>query len=144
MLKNQGLKKIYWVICLGHPVEPQQRLEHHLVHNPKINKSTVYNDFHPKGKKAIMEYKMLQKFDHYSLLEVQLHTGRHHQIRVQLAKIGHPIKGDQKYGAPRGETNGYLYLHARQLSFVHPVQKEPLCFTAPILITDVLWQSISE
>ena len=104
---------------------------HWLVRNPKQNKSYAHTKEVPHSKKAILNYRLVKKLDNYSLLEIDLKTGRHHQIRAQLAHIGCTIKGDLKYGADRSNKDGSIHLHARNLAFEHPVKKEPLAFTAP-------------
>ena len=120
-----------------------QTLEHWLVRNEKQNKSYAYDHEVPKAKKAMLRYRMLTQGDHYALLEVQLMTGRHHQIRCQLAAIGCPIKGDLKYGARRSNPDGSISLLARRVEFVHPVSKEPICIEAPVP-DDALWQSLAK
>lgn len=118
--------KTYWALVEGTPSNEKDRLQHFLKRNPKQNKSYAHLNEVPDSKKAILSYTTIQNFDRYSLLEVDLETGRHHQIRCQLAAIGHPIKGDLKYGAARSNKDGSIHLHARQLEFVHPVRKEPI------------------
>lgn len=132
--------KTYWAIVEGQPDKEKERLVHYLVRNPKQNKSYAHIHEVPHSKKAVLTYTVLQKFEKYSLLEINLETGRHHQIRAQLSKIGCVIKGDLKYGAQRSNKGGYIHLHARQLSFVHPVKKEPITITAPVPDQDPLWK----
>ncbi len=117
-------KKTYWAIVKKSPDSEKGILTHWLVRNPKQNKSYAHKKEVPNSKKAILEYKTLKKLDNYSLLEIDLKTGRHHQIRAQLAAIGCFIKGDLKYGADRSNKNGGIHLHARSLEFEHPVKKE--------------------
>jgi 23S rRNA pseudouridine1911/1915/1917 synthase len=136
--------KTYWAIVEGQPDKEKERLVHYLVRNPKQNKSYAHIHKVPHSKKAILTYTLLQKFERYSLLEINLETGRHHQIRAQLSKIGCVIKGDLKYGAQRNNKGGYIHLHARKLSFVHPVKKEPITITAPVPDQDPLWKISSE
>ena len=107
-------------------------LEHWLVRNEKQNKSYAYEKEVPNSKKAILRYKLIGHSQNYHLLEVDLQTGRHHQIRCQLAKMGCPIKGDLKYGAPRSNPDGGISLHARRITFVHPVKKEQMTIEAPV------------
>ena len=108
--------------------------------NSKQNKSYAHNNEIPDSKKAILEYKVIKTLDHYSLLEINLKTGRHHQIRAQLSKIGSPIKGDLKYGFDRSNSNGGIYLHSRRLSFIHPIKSEKIILTAPIP-KDPIWNA---
>lgn len=140
MFRNQEVKKTYWAIVKERPQEPEGRLEHYLVRNEKQNKSYAYDKEHPDAKKAALSYKLIAQSDVYYLLEVQLETGRHHQIRCQLAKMGCPIKGDLKYGFARSNPNGGISLHARSVEFIHPVSKELIQITAPVPGNDKLWQ----
>ena len=115
-------------------------LEHWLVRNEKQNKSYAYDKERPNSKKAILKYRVIGHTDNYSVLEVNLMTGRHHQIRCQLAAMGCPIKGDLKYGAPRSNPDGSISLMSRRVEFVHPVSKETIIVEAP-LPNDPLWQA---
>jgi len=124
--------KTYWAIVQGFPRQSEARLENWLIRNEKLNKSFIANPGTKDAKQAVLSYKTLAKGDHYSLLEINLETGRHHQIRCQLAAIGCPIKGDLKYGAKRSNPDGGICLHARQISFIHPVKKEPVTIVAPV------------
>ena len=116
-------------------------LEHWLVRNEKQNKSYAYDHERPNAKKAILKYRALSHSDNYTLLEVNLMTGRHHQIRCQLAAMGCPIKGDLKYGAPRSNPDGSISLMARRVEFIHPVSKSPIVVEAPVP-NDNLWQAL--
>jgi 23S rRNA pseudouridine1911/1915/1917 synthase len=118
-------------------------LTHWLVRNEKQNKSYAYDREVPRSKKAVLRYRMLSRGDHYSLLEVQLLTGRHHQIRCQLAKMGMPIKGDLKYGARRSNPDGSISLLSRRVEFVHPVSQQPIVVEAPLPDSDSLWQVLA-
>jgi len=121
---------------------PQQgTLTHWLVRNTKQNKSYAYPQECPDSQKAVLSYKILKELDHYLLVEITLLTGRHHQIRAQLSKIGIPIKGDLKYGAPRSNPDGGISLHARMLEFIHPVSKELIKITAPVPQNDAIWKA---
>ena len=131
-IDQSSIKKTYWAIVQGEPKLPEARLENYLVRNEAQNKSYIAKPGAKEAKQAILTYKTLARGDHYTLLEVELLTGRHHQIRCQLAAIGCPIKGDLKYGAKRSNPDGSISLHARQITFVHPVRKEPLTITAPV------------
>ena len=137
-----SIKKTYWAIVQGTPKVPEARLENYLIRNEAQNKSYIAKPGVEKAKQAILSYKTLVKGDHYTLLEVNLETGRHHQIRCQLAAIGCPIKGDLKYGAKRSNPDGGICLHARQIEFIHPVSKQDICITAPVP-NDSLWQQFA-
>lgn len=126
MFRNGEVKKTYWAIVKDCPPETEGTLVHYLVRNEKQNKSYAYDREKPGAKKAVLHYKLIGHSDNYYLLEVDLQTGRHHQIRCQLAKMGCPIKGDLKYGFPRSNPDGSICLHARRVSFVHPVSKMPI------------------
>lgn len=133
--------KTYWAMISGDLQKEEATLEHYLVRNPKQNKSYAHIKEVPNSKKASLSYQILKKLDNFSLLEIDLHTGRHHQIRAQLSKIGCTIKGDLKYGAKRSNPNGGIHLHARKLVLTHPVKKEPLTLTAS-LPDDKLWDVV--
>ena len=144
-----AITKTYWAIVQGAPKLPEARLENWLVRNEAQNKSYISTPPKPSpqgrdkdAKLAVLTYKTLVKGDHYTLLEVNLETGRHHQIRCQLAAIGCPIKGDLKYGAKRSNPDGGICLHARQIEFIHPVSKQDICITAPVP-NDSLWQQFA-
>jgi len=140
MFKNQEIKKTYWAIVKNKPEEIEGRLEHFLLRNEKQNKSTAHTKMVSGAKKAALTYKLIAGSDSYFLLEVHLETGRHHQIRCQLAKMGCPIKGDLKYGFPRSNPNGGISLHARNVAFIHPVSKEKMDITAPVPDDDAMWK----
>ena len=132
MFKNSEVKKTYWAIVKNCPKEPEGELVHYLLRNEKQNKSYAYDKEVKDSKKAILDYKLIGHSQNYYLLEVNLKTGRHHQIRCQLAKIGCPIKGDLKYGSPRSNPDGSICLHSRRVSFFHPVSKELIELEAPV------------
>lgn len=138
--KHDEVQKTYWAITKNRPQAEMGTLTHWLVRNEKQNKSYAYDRERPNAKKAVLEYKLIGASDRYSLLEVRLLTGRHHQIRCQLAKMGCPIKGDLKYGADRSNPDGSISLLARKIEFTHPVSKQHICVEAP-LPGDNLWQS---
>ncbi len=142
-LKERLFEKIYWAITERSPEQAglpaEGTLRHHLVHNGKTNRSTAHDHPVADSKEALLEYRTLASSDRYHLLEVKLLTGRHHQIRCQLAKIGCPIKGDLKYGAARSNPDGSISLWARSLCFEHPVSREKICVTAPTPADDKLW-----
>lgn len=139
MFKNSEVKKTYWAIVKNNPKEPEGELVHYLVRNEKQNKSYAYDKEVPHSKKAVLRYKLIAHSENYFLLEVDLQTGRHHQIRCQLAKMGCPIKGDLKYGFPRSNPDGSICLHARHVRFIHPVSKELIDLDAPVP-EDNLWK----
>ena len=132
MFRNGEVKKTYWAIVKECPKETEGELVHYLVRNEKQNKSYAYDKEVKNSKKAVLHYKLIDHSQNYYLLEVDLKTGRHHQIRCQLAKMGCPIKGDLKYGFPRSNPDGSICLHARTVQFVHPVSKEMIRLTAPV------------
>ncbi len=132
MFKNSEIKKTYWAIVKECPKQEEAELTHYLVRNEKQNKSYAYAEEVKNSKKAVLHYKLIARSDNYYLLEVDLKTGRHHQIRCQLAKMGSPIKGDLKYGAPRSNPDGSICLHARSVKFIHPVSKEWIELEAPV------------
>ena len=140
MFRDKKIKKTYWAIVKNKPELPQARLEHHLVRNEKQNKSFAYDSPKPDSKQAALSYRTLAQSDNYTLLEIELETGRHHQIRCQLAKIGCPIKGDLKYGFARSNPNGGISLHARSIEFIHPVSKELISIVAPTPSDEKLWE----
>jgi len=132
MFKNKEIKKTYWAIVKNRPPKDSDTLVHFLIKNEKQNKSYAYDEEKPNSKKAVLHYRLIGKSDNYYLLEIELETGRHHQIRSQLAKIGCSIKGDLKYGFSHSNKNGGISLHARSVSFIHPVSKEEINLAAPI------------
>ena len=132
MFRNGEVKKTYWAIVKECPKETEGELVHYLVRNEKQNKSYAYDKEVKNSKKAVLHYKLIGHSQNYYLLEVDLKTGRHHQIRCQLAKMGCPIKGDLKYGFPRSNPDGSICLHARKVRFIHPVSKELIELEAPL------------
>ena len=138
MFKNNEIKKTYWAIVKKIPENEKRKLENHLLKNQKQNKSYVTNSSNKKAKKAILYYESILNLENYSLLKVKLETGRHHQIRTQLSKIGMSIKGDLKYGFPRPNSNGSIHLHSRKTTFIHPVTKKEVIIVAPPPI-DKIW-----
>lgn len=144
MFKNQEIKKTYWAIVKNCPAKPEGRLEHYLIRNEKQNKSVAHDKPVPEAKKAALTYKLIAQSDTFFLLEINLETGRHHQIRCQLAKMGCPIKGDLKYGFARSNPNGGISLHARHIAFTHPVSQQFIELTAPVPDDDKLWKVMEE
>ena len=142
MFRNGEVKKTYWAIVKNRPPKEEDELVNWLVRNEKQNKSYAYDTERPNAKKAILHYKVIARSEKYYLLEIALKTGRHHQIRCQLAKMGCPIKGDLKYGAERSNPDGGISLHSRRASFIHPVSKQLIEIVAPVP-NDNLWKSIS-
>ena len=142
MFQTHAMTKTYWAIVKQQPEELEGRLEHYLVRNEKQNKSYAYETPKAGAKRAVLSYKVIAKSENYTLLEIQLETGRHHQIRCQLAQMGCPIKGDLKYGFSRSNPDGGISLHARSLEFEHPVSHEPIKIVAPVP-SDKLWQDIT-
>lgn len=132
MFRTGKVKKTYWAIVKNLPPAEEDTLTHYLVRNEKQNKSYAYDTEKPGSKQAVLHYRLLSRSDRYCLLEVDLKTGRHHQIRCQLAKIGCPIKGDLKYGFPRSNPDGSISLHARRVSFEHPVSHQLIKAEAPV------------
>ncbi|HAT3994159.1 TPA: RNA pseudouridine synthase [Elizabethkingia anophelis] len=141
MVKNREIEKTYWAIVPKEMIPLEQKLVHYLRKNEKNNKATVFEKVTEGAKEARLHYKVIRTLDNYYLLEIDLETGRHHQIRAQLAKIGIPIKGDLKYGASRSNPDGGIHLHARKLSFIHPVTKEAIEIIAPTNPQDKIWQA---
>ena len=142
MFAEGEVHKTYWAIVKNAPRNSEGTLEHWLVRNEKQNKSYAYDHEKPNAKKAVLKYRILAHSDNYTLLEVRLLTGRHHQIRCQLAAMGSPIKGDLKYGAPRSNPDGSISLMARRVEFIHPVSKAPIAVEAPVP-NDTLWQALA-
>ena len=139
---HEQIRKTYWAIVQGAPKQSEARLENYLTRNEAQNKSYIAKPGANEAKQAILTYRTLVCGEHYTLLEVNLETGRHHQIRCQLAAIGCPIKGDLKYGAKRSNPDGGICLHARKIEFIHPVSKQEICITAPVP-EDSLWQQFA-
>lgn len=144
MVKNREIKKTYWAVVTKEMIPQSQRLIHFLKKNEKNNKSIVFPKATEGAKEAILTYHIIKNLDNYFLLEIDLETGRHHQIRAQLSKIGAPIKGDLKYGAARSNPDGGINLHARKLEFIHPVTKENIEITAPVPQNDAVWRACEE
>lgn len=142
MFRNGEVHKTYWAIVQSPPQSQEGTLRHWLVRNERQNKSYAYDHEVPDSKEAVLKYRLMGQSERYWLLEVSLLTGRHHQIRCQLAAMGCPIKGDLKYGAHRSNPDGSISLLARRIEFVHPVSKESIVVESP-LPADRLWQSIT-
>jgi len=131
IFKSKDAKKTYYAICSEQPPKESDRLINYILRNTKQNKSYISDQQTENTKQAILDYKLVAKSEKYSLLEINLLTGRHHQIRCQLANIGCPIRGDLKYGYKRSNENGGINLHAAEIEFIHPVRKEKIVIKAP-------------
>lgn len=142
MFATGQIHKTYWAVTAGTPPEPQGELRHYITTTERNNKS--YASLQPKdgAKEARLRYRLLTATERYKLVEVELLTGRKHQIRVQLAAIGCPIKGDLKYGAKRSNPDGGISLHARRITFIHPVSGKTIDITAPVPSGDALWEAL--
>ena len=140
MLRDKTIKKTYWAVVKNHQKKEKNTLINFLKKNPKNNKSSVFSKEITDSKKAVLHYQVIKKLDNYTLLEVDLETGRHHQIRAQLAAIGFPVKVDLKYGFTRSNKDGSIHLHARKIEFIHPVSKEKVIVTAPTP-NEVIWRA---
>ena len=144
MFKEGQVKKIYWAIVKNRPPKETDRLIHFLVRNEKQNKSFCHLSPVKNSRKAFLTYRVIGKSDNFYFLEIDLETGRHHQIRAQLAFIGCPVRGDLKYNYPRSNKDGGISLHARYIEFIHPVKKELVQITAPVPADDSLWKYFDE
>ena len=142
MLREKTIKKTYWALVKNAPKVTTDTLTNFLKKDTKKNKSFVYKKEIEGSKKAILHYNIIKKLENYFLIEIDLETGRHHQIRTQLAHIGSAIKGDLKYGFPRSNKDGSISLHARKIKFIHPVSKEEIAITAPTP-KDIIWNACS-
>ncbi len=140
LFSERKTQKTYWAIVKCNPLKKEDTLVHFLKRNPKQNKSYAHKNEIPDSKKAILDYRVIKKLNRYTLLEIDLKTGRHHQIRSQLSAIGCPIKGDLKYGFDRSNKDGGIHLHARRLTFIHPVKKEELILVAKTP-SDPVWNA---
>ncbi|SFC31771.1 23S rRNA pseudouridine1911/1915/1917 synthase [Zunongwangia mangrovi] len=140
LFQQKEAKKTYWAVVKNRPPKDKDVLVHYLKRNPKQNKSFAHKNEVPDSKKAILEYRILKELNNYFLLEIDLHTGRHHQIRSQLSAIGCPIKGDLKYGFDRSNKDAGIHLHARKLEFIHPVKNEPVKVIADVP-DEPLWKA---
>lgn len=141
LFKNRETQKTYWAIVKNKPAHAQDKLLHFIKRNEKNNTSKAHIKEVPDSKLASLDYTVFKELNNYFALEINLHTGRHHQIRAQLSAIGSPIKGDLKYGFDRSNTDGGIHLHARKLVFVHPVTKDLLSITAAVP-NEVIWNAL--
>lgn len=141
LFSERETQKTYWAVVKNKPEPAEATLTHYLKRNSQNNTSVAHNKEVPDSKKAVLDYKIIKLLENYVALEINLHTGRHHQIRAQLKAIGSPIKGDLKYGFNRSNPDGGIHLHARKLQFTHPVSKETLEIIAPVP-NNIIWKSI--
>ena len=141
LFSNRETQKTYWAIVKNRPLKSEDKLIHFLKRNEKNNSSKAHLKEVSESKLASLDYKIISELTNYFALEINLHTGRHHQIRAQLSAIGSPIKGDLKYGFDRSKPDGGIHLHAQKLVFTHPVSKENIIITAPTP-NDVIWNAI--
>jgi len=141
--RNRTVEKQYLAVVKNKPEQEQGELIHYLKKNQKQNRSTAFEEEKPGTKKAVLKYHLLASIENYHLLQIELITGRHHQIRAQLAAIGNPIKGDVKYGFRRGNKDRSIHLHAWKMAFQHPISKEKVLLEAPVP-EDVVWQALLE
>lgn len=142
LFKNRETQKTYWAVVKNKPPKESDKLVHFLKRNEKNNTSKAHIKEVPDSKMASLDYKIIAQLQNYFALEIDLHTGRHHQIRAQLSAIGSPIKGDLKYGFDRSNPDGGIHLHARRLSFIHPVSKENLTIIAPVP-DETIWRAVN-
>ena len=142
MFADKKVSKTYWAVVKNKPTKAKDTLTHWLKKNPKNNKSAAHHKEIKDSKKAILHYELIKSLNNYHLLEVNLETGRHHQIRCQLSSIGSPIKGDLKYGFDRSNKDASIHLHSRKIEFTHPVSKTQITVTAPTP-KDVIWEACS-
>ncbi|MDE6865455.1 MAG: RNA pseudouridine synthase [Alistipes sp.] len=139
MIREGHIRKIYWALTERTPEPEEGQLTHYILRDGRTNRSRAYDAPRPEAKLGKLRYRTLNVATHYTLVEVELLTGRHHQIRAQLSKIGCPIRGDLKYGAKRSLPEGGISLHSRTIAFDHPVRHEPITVTAPVPQYDNLW-----
>ncbi|MDE6070016.1 MAG: RNA pseudouridine synthase [Alistipes sp.] len=139
MIREGRIRKVYWALTENRPEAEEGELRHYILRDGRTNRSKAFDTPRPEAKEARLRYRIVGAGTHYTLLEVELLTGRHHQIRAQLAKIGCPIRGDLKYGAKRSLPGGGISLHSRRMEFEHPVRHEPVAVTAPVPAGDNLW-----
>lgn len=144
LFREHGVKKSYWAVLQSSPAEGEARLVDYLWRDQKKNRSYVCDESKKDAKKAILSYKIICRSKNNTLADIDLETGRHHQIRAQFSSLGCSIKGDLKYGAKCSNPGGGIHLHARRVSFIHPVSAESINVTAPVPRDDILWQDLEE
>ena len=143
-IRTGAIEKLYWAVTEQTPDPEEGQLRHWLVRDPKQNRSRVWTSPRPEAKESLLRYRTLARSERYTLVGVELLTGRHHQIRAQLSAIGCPIKGDLKYGARRSNAGGGISLHSRSVKFEHPVRHDVVEVTAPVPADDSLWRYFEE
>ncbi len=139
LIRERGIEKKYWAVVKNSPPKEKDKLTHYLIKHEKTNTSKAFDTPVNNALKAELEYELINKSDNYYLLKINLLTGRHHQIRCQLAKINCPIKGDLKYGFDRSNKGGFIHLHSYELQFTHPIKQEPVSVSSKPLSTDAVW-----
>ena len=139
MIREGRIRKVYWALTENRPEAESGELRHYILRDGRTNRSKAFDAPRPEAKEARLKYRMVAPGTRYTLVEVELLTGRHHQIRAQLSRIGCPIRGDLKYGARRSLPGGGISLHSRRVAFEHPVRREPVEVTAPVPAGDNLW-----
>lgn len=139
MIREGRIRKVYWALTENRPEAGEGELRHYILRDGRTNRSKAFDAPRPEAKEAKLRYRVVGAGTRYTLVEVELLTGRHHQIRAQLSKIGCPIRGDLKYGAKRSLPGGGISLHSRRVEFEHPVRREPVAVTAPVPEGDNLW-----
>lgn len=142
LFRDKTITKTYWAVVKNKPPQLKQRLTHYLIKNEQANKSKAFDTEKPGTLKAELEYELLGSISNYHLLQINLFTGRHHQIRAQLSAIGCPIKGDLKYGFDRSNSNASIHLHSYKTEFIHPIKLEKISVTCKPDITDVVWKEL--
>lgn len=144
LFRDKTITKTYWAVVKNRPPQIKQRLTHFLIKNEQANKSKAFDTEKNGALKAELEYELLASISNYHLLQINLFTGRHHQIRAQLSAIGCPIKGDLKYGFDRSNANASIHLHSFKTEFIHPIKLEKISVTCKPDITDVVWKELAK
>lgn len=144
LFRDKTITKTYWAVVKNRPPQIKQHLTHFLIKNEQANKSKAFDTEKSGSLKAELEYKLLASISNYHLLQINLFTGRHHQIRAQLSAIGCPIKGDLKYGFDRSNANASIHLHSFKTEFIHPIKLEKISVTCKPDITDVVWKELAK
>ncbi|MBS1634439.1 MAG: RNA pseudouridine synthase [Bacteroidetes bacterium] len=142
LFRDKTIQKTYWAVVKNKPAKPEAHLVHYMLKNEKTNTSKAFNEPKKDSLKAELSYKLIASISNYHLLEVRLYTGRHHQIRAQLAAIGSPIKGDVKYGFDRTNATPSIHLHSYKAEFIHPVKKEKVTVTCNPPLNDTVWNEL--
>lgn len=142
LFRDKTIQKTYWAVVKNKPPHQTERLTHYLIKNEQTNKSKAYNEERNGTLKAELAYTLIASIANYHLLEINLFTGRHHQIRTQLSAIGCPIKGDLKYGYDRSNPNGSIHLHSYKTEFIHPIKLEKVTIVCKPRTDDVVWKEL--